>query len=66
MKNGAIYYDAENNQTEYDFKMTFNKTANDNFNLSENGQVRPQQMDEMIMSRTDGGMMGFLNPLKLK
>jgi len=31
--NGVIF-DPENNQTEYDFKMTFNKTANDNFALS--------------------------------
>jgi len=60
------FYNPHNNQTEYDFKMTFNKTANENFNMSENGQARPQQMNEMIMSRTDGGMMGFLNPLTIK
>jgi hypothetical protein len=34
--------------------------------MSENGQGRSQQVNDMIMSRTDGGMMGFLNPLKLK
>jgi hypothetical protein len=41
MKDGGTFYDPKNNETEYDFKMAFNRTANENFNMSENGQIRP-------------------------
>ena len=47
----------------------FNKTANENLNMSETGDIKKKgskNANEMVMSRTDGGMMGFLNPMKLK